>query len=125
MDEIVAELHKVAPARRRKFRAVFSTACFGATHLDGWLDAGFKVASGSPGIYADSALSFPAFLAPWANGTTFEVAVAAANAADPLRGQEALAKEFFRSKGRPDEANEVNSVRVIKGNGFLKMDSAP
>ena len=43
---------------RGKLRVLFSTACYGKTHLDSWIAAGFNEASGSVGIYADSAVSY-------------------------------------------------------------------
>ena len=73
---------RLSPARLAKLRIVFSTACFGETHLDMWTDVGFTEASGAEGIYADSAVSYAPFLTAWAAERTFAEAVAAANAAD-------------------------------------------
>ena len=92
-----------------------------ATHRGEWRDAGFEAASGSTGIYADSATSYPAFLAAWAIGAKFSDAVAAANNADPLRASDNAARVWFNSQGKPEKANQVNSHRVISGNGDLKI----
>lgn len=121
-DELAQKLHTIPANQRKKFRAVFSTACFGRTHIDGWLEGGFQVASGSRGIYADSALSFPAFLAAWSAGLSFDTAVGAANASDPLRTQDNLAREWFRSQNRIASARLVDSTRVIGGNGKITIN---
>jgi hypothetical protein len=116
--DIVSHLN---PTERAKLRIVFSTACFGATHRTAWLNSGFKAASGSTGIYSDSATSYPAFLAAWIIEAKFSDAVAAANAADPLRISDNAARVWFNSQGKPDFANQVNSNRVVSGNGALKI----
>ncbi len=122
---LVADKIKAIPAAyRRKFRMVFSTACFGASHIDEWLDCGFKVASGSEQVYADSLVSFPAFLGTWVMGGSFNDAVNAANIADPLRVQDGLAKPVMEAMGSP-YANQVNSTRRIGGNGNLRISSIP
>jgi hypothetical protein len=102
---------------------VFSTACFGQTHLNAWIDGGFRVASGSRGIYADSALSFPVFLGAWSAGVGFAQAVQAANAADPAHIQDGLAKNWYEGRGLSSFASQVNSVRVVRGNGGLNINS--
>lgn len=107
--------------QRGKLRIVFSTACIGASHRGEWRDAGFKAVSGSTGIYADSATSYPAFLGAWVVGAKFSDAVAAANNADPLRTSDNAARLWFNSQGKPEKANQVDSHRVISGNGDLKI----
>lgn len=108
---------------RAKLRMVFSTACFGASHNARWLEAGFKVASGGKRIYADSATSYPAFLGTWALGATFGVAVAAANASDPLRLQDNAAKVLLRNEGFPNP--DVDSTRVVSGASSLTIGTMP
>ncbi len=110
-------------ADRAKLRMVFSTACFGASHNARWLEAGFKVASGGKRIYADSATSYPAFLGTWALGATFGVAVAAANASDPLRLQDNAAKVLLRNEGFPNP--DVDSTRVVSGASSLTIGTMP
>jgi len=117
-----AILAALSTSDRAKLRVVFSTACFGATHRDGWLASGFKAASGSKGVYADSGTSFPAFLTVWSTGQSFSTAVKAANDSDPLRLQDKEAVSVMKSFGTPDKfVNDVDSVRVLKGNGDLNI----
>jgi len=122
MSDVSADIISHLNATERgKLRIVFSTACFGATHRSEWLNAGFKAASGSTGIYADSATSYPAFLASWIIEAKFSDAVAAANNVDPLRLSDNAARLWFNSQGKPEKANLVNSTRVTSGNGALKI----
>ena len=125
MDDVAASLRRLSAGQRKKFRSVFSTACFGGTHLDAWLDSGFKVASGSVGIYADSALSTPAFLAAWGAGRTFGQGVQAANASDFGDFQDKLAREWFKKNDRASSAERVNSTRETKGDADITINSLP
>jgi hypothetical protein len=126
MDQVKADIvGNLTAAQRGKLRMIFSTACFGSTHRSKWRDAGFKTASGSQGIYADSALSYPAFLGSWIIGTNFSGAVGVANAADVFRVSDNAAKAWFDSKDRHDLANQVNSNRVVSGSSSLTIGTMP
>ena len=115
----------LSPAKRAKLRIVFSTACFGATHLDSWIGAGFTEASGAEGIYADSAVSYAPFLVAWAAERTFAQAVAAANAADVLDAADNVAKAFYLAQNKPDSAAKIDSDRVRAGTGTSRIYSTP
>ena len=126
MDQVKADLvNNLTAAQRSKLRMIFSTACFGSSHRTKWRDAGFKTASGSQGIYADSALSYPAFLGSWIVGANFSTAVGVANAADALRISDNAAKAWFNSKNRQDLANQVNSNRLVSGSSSLTIGTMP
>jgi hypothetical protein len=119
------EIQKKLPTSSRgKLRILFSTACFGQTHINGWLQAGFEAASGSKAVYADSALSYPVFLGNWAAGQTFANAVAAANGADPLHVQDNVAKKVMEH-WNSSFASQVDSTRVIGGAGSTTLSSTP
>jgi hypothetical protein len=111
-------------AKRAKLRMVFSTACYGASHNAGWLSAGFKAASGSKKIYADSALSFPAFLGAWALNMTFSQSVSAANLADAAHVQDTAAKGVLFAAGYSNWS-DVDSTRVVAGNGSIRISTMP
>ena len=84
----------------------------------------FNVASGSKGVYADSGTSYPAFLAAWISGQSFAAAVKAANDSDLLRLQDKASALAMKSFGTPEKfINDVDSVRVVKGNGDLKIST--
>jgi hypothetical protein len=139
MGQVEEALLRIPNANRRKLRMLFSTACFSASHNEAWLRTGFEVVSGSIGVYADSLLSFPAFLSLWVGGATFKTAIDAANATDPLRIQDNLAIQKFEAAAREkraegnvesaeyysDLARKTNSFRRISGDGDLKIFSAP
>jgi hypothetical protein len=115
---------RLSSARRAKLRMVFSTACFGETHLDMWSDVGFTEASGAEGIYADSAVSYAPFLTAWATERTFAEAVAMANAADVGNAADNAARAFYQARNKP-EAALVDSDRVRAGTGTTRIYSTP
>jgi hypothetical protein len=120
---VKVDLNGLSASTRAKFRAVFSTACFGATHRSMWKDIGFSVADGSAGIYADSALSFPPMVGKWAAEGTFAEAVQLANTVgDPADN---LAKAYYNTIGQPNDAAQVDSTRTIAGNGLVRIYSLP
>lgn len=104
----------VSASRRAKFRMLFSTACFGESHRSAWRNMGFKVASGSREVYADSALSYQPFLSGWRNYGTFYSAVKSANDADPLRIQDGIASGLLWAAGS-SAWDDVDSVRLRSG----------
>jgi len=108
---------------RRKFRTVFSTACFGETHLGMWTGVGFDVASGSRGIYADSALSFGPMLGRWASEGTFGEAIQLANTVG--LPADAAARAFYQAHGPAGNASCVNSRRAIVGHETTRIYSTP
>ena len=114
---------RLSPARLAKLRIVFSTACFGETHLDMWTDVGFTEASGAEGIYADSAVSYAPFLTAWAAERTFAEAVAAANAADVGNAADQAARAFYLARNLPVPAAQVDSDRVRAGTGTTRVYS--
>ena len=118
-------LNGLTATQRAKLRMVFSTACFGATHRASWIAAGFDVASGARGIYADSAASYVPFLSAWALGQSFNSAIAVANGIDFFRVTDNLAKAYYNSKNQGDLAVLVDSVRVKSGDTGLTVDGNP
>ena len=117
---------QITPAARlEKLRIVFSTACIGHSHRDAWMKVGFTAASGSKGIYADSAVSYVPFLSAWAGEKTFAQAIDAANKADPHDVADNLAKAFYRAAGQGDRVDGVDSERVYSGDGRTRIYSNP
>ena len=125
-DEVLAALTGgLTASARRKLRVLFSTACFGKTHLDMWIAAGFNEASGSVGVYADAEVSYLPFLRAWASEKTFAAAVAAANDADPLNLADGAARLYYESVGKPGGAAQVNSDRSRSGSGSTRIYTTP
>jgi len=119
-DDLLSHL---SSAQRAKLRIVFSTACFGASHRTGWLGAGFKAASGSLGIYADSASSYVPFLGAWALGQSFSSSINIANLADPFHFWDGIANSTLLAN--TPFAGQANSTRVISGSSGLTIDGNP
>jgi hypothetical protein len=110
---------------RSKFRMLFSTACYGETHTNMWRNVGFDCASGAEGIYADSEVSLTPFLHAWETEKTFTESINIANRADVGNVADELAKAYYRAQQRNDTANDINSNRVVRGNGNLRIYSVP
>lgn len=77
-DEILAIPSPNGP-RPTKLRALYSDACYGASHMADWLRAGFRVASGSDGVDGNWSLDLHRFMAAWRKGKTFGAAIGKAN----------------------------------------------
>jgi hypothetical protein len=123
---VLHALLSLPAAARRKLRMVFSTACFGRSHLDMWTAAGFTDASGARGVYADSAVSYAPFLTAWALEQTFAEAVDAANAGDVGDAADGVARAFYDADGDPDtSAASIDSTRVREGTGASRLYSMP
>ncbi|MFN0244862.1 MAG: hypothetical protein ACKVWV_18415 [Planctomycetota bacterium] len=125
MSEVKSALLELPESVRNKFRALFSTACVGKTHLAMWLSVGFDCADGAVGTYADSAVSFAPMLAKWASESTFSKAVAAANAADVGNVADNLAIAYYHATGQPEMAEGVDSTRSVAGFGQTRIYSKP
>ena len=124
-DQVLGVLDDIPQATRNKFRMLFSTACFGNTHSQMWLNAGFACASGSEGVYADSEYSLLPFLESWANRNTFRGAVGFANTGVVGNRGDDIAREYYRNTGKTDRVGEINSHRIVSGNGNLRIYSKP
>jgi hypothetical protein len=112
-------------ADRAKLRVVFSTACFGESHRTAWREAGFKTVSGSREIYADSASSYLPFLSSWAVGSPFGIAVTAANVAGLQSGWDLAASAWYLGRGKPVEASQIDSFRLMTGSTGLTIATMP
>ncbi|HEY9780195.1 MAG TPA: hypothetical protein V6D09_08680 [Leptolyngbyaceae cyanobacterium] len=64
--------HKI----NKKLRLLYSTACYGASHANDFVDAGFKAASGAVGVNTNSPYEYPIVLTMWASGSKFREAIA-------------------------------------------------
>jgi len=118
-------LSDMPEAVRAKLRMCFSTACYGETHTDTWLAAGFTDAAGARGMYADSAVSYAPFLTAWAAERSFREAVAAANAADVGDIADSAARAYYLAQGKPEKAADIDSTRYGRGGGASRIYTTP
>ena len=106
-DEIRAENLK------NRLRLVYSVACYGYSHTDDWIKAGFRTASGARRVNASSATDYPAQLISWVGGKAYRDCVKAGNS-QPGRG---IADQAAKVMGFSD----ADSYKRIRGNGDLKI----
>jgi len=98
-----------------KLRWLHSTACYGSTHAQDFVDLGFRTATGSIAVNADSAYAYPIVLSLYGNNTTVSDTINQANNPNMLAIQDAAA----RMKGFSD----VNSKKLVKGQSDTRISS--
>jgi hypothetical protein len=96
------------PEAKNKLRFLYSDACWGRFHLDSWLLAGFKVASGSIGVDANQSVDLRRFLKHWMVGKTFSEAISFANRAPVTKLTDALIRK-------------ANSIKLTSGDGGIRF----
>lgn len=87
-----------------KLRIAYNTACFGQSHIQDFLNAGFKVASGARAVNANGATEYPIFLQTMALGLPFGLAIANGNLPGVNAAADELARQFVKSE--PVESNK-------------------
>ena len=105
-----------------KLRLVYSTACYGATHNDNFLQAGFKTAIGALGVNTNSAFELPMLLNLWALGKNLKDALRLGDKPATRRLADEAAKAYGRLGDLP-WVDEVNSQKVLSGNALLTIET--
>jgi hypothetical protein len=118
-------LDLLGEAQRHRLRAVISTACYGASHVDAWLRAGFVAATGARGIYADGLTSVPVMFRAWAERRTLEQCVQSGNDDPTRRAQDWLASRYYAVTGRRRQSGRVDSTRVLGGSRTVTIQADP
>ena len=101
-------------ALKGKLRLCYSTACYGQSHADSLIGAGFSAVIGSIGVNANSATELPILLRHWTRTDT--IAEALRHADDPIL--RAIADTIAR-RTFPD----ANSEKILLGDGSITIDS--
>ncbi|MBN2090704.1 hypothetical protein JW964_13920 [candidate division KSB1 bacterium] len=101
----------------RKLRILYSTACFGQSHLHDFIYAGFRVACGAISVNANTAIEYPLFMTHWLSNSTFSTSVMAAHQLDGIMTK--VQDEIANGQGFPD----ANSFKIILGKGYTKITS--
>lgn len=99
-----------------KLRMLYSGACYGKTHADKFVKAGFNTAVGAARINANSATEYPIVLTMWAAGSTIAKAVAVGENPMTRIPADAVAREI-------GGFSDVNSDKDIVGDGNLTISS--
>lgn len=116
-NELAASLASI-PGLSPKLRALYSAACFGASHAEDWLSAGFRVAAGSEGNNANTAYELPTFLGLWARGASYGEALTAGDSPDQRRIYDDYAI-------RLNLVETANSHKLIRGLGDVRINTLP
>jgi hypothetical protein len=98
-----------------RLRLLYSTACYGATHAQDFVKAGFRSASGAVGVCANGPYEFPTQLNNWGKNKTYKSVVTAGNNPLFLTIHDAAAKTVGFS--------DVNSEKVIFGKMYTRITS--
>lgn len=112
---------QITSAGAKNLHALYSTACYGASHAPNFISAGFKVAAGAVGVNCNALTEYPLFVSRWILGWTFKKALDPDNSpAD--KAQDDLAKAMGFSAAN----STANSTKKIYGREdleFNKLDS--
>ncbi|HEX8369864.1 MAG TPA: hypothetical protein VF604_15065 [Pyrinomonadaceae bacterium] len=105
-----------------KLRLFYSTACYGFSHADDFVDAGFKAAVGAKKVNANAAAEVPVLFTMWAGGARLGNAVGAG--ASPITRLPAdQAARWFGRINKTGWRDDVNSDKIIIGNDSIKITS--
>lgn len=105
-----------------KLRLIYSTACYGASHNDDFLQAGFKTAIGALGVNSNSAFEFPLLLNLWALGKNVKESLKLGDKPATRKLADEAAKFFGRASNLP-WVKEVNSHKLLSGNAELTIET--
>lgn len=100
---------------KHQLRLLYSTACYGATHADDFVEAGFRVVSGAKGINANGPVDYPVQLHEWGRNKRYQAVVNAGNQRLGIWTHDAIA----RALGFED----VNSEKIIAGKNYTRITS--
>jgi hypothetical protein len=105
-----------APARA-KLRMLYSTACYGLSHAQAFVDGGFIAACGAIGECANGPVEYPQVLALWSHSHTFRDAVD--------KGDDPATRVIFDTVAKWSGFPHANSDKEIKGNASVTIDTVP
>ena len=96
---------------------LYSTACFGLSHAQPFVDAGFAAACGATGQCANGPVEYPQVLSMWSQGNTFKDSV--------NKGDDPSTRRIFDAAAWLSGFRQANSDKEIKGNLTVTIDSLP
>ncbi|WP_141735007.1 hypothetical protein [Oligoflexus tunisiensis] len=99
-----------------KLRALYSTACYGKSHAEGFLNAGFSVVNGAEKVNTNSPHDYPAFMNAWKSGATFDAAQEDGNSPEWIA--------FYDSIAQAAGFDDVGSYKVVEGDGQMTINEA-
>ena len=111
LSNLVTGNRRIVPA---KMHALYSTACYAASHIPHFLKMGFKSASGALAVNANGAFEYPVFVQYWPAGEAFGAALSKANHLPGIL----ISDRYAKKMGHTD----VNSRKQISGNLGLTIN---
>lgn len=111
--ELSKQIRAVNPAS--KLRLLYSTACYGASHAQDFVDAGFRTVCGAKGVCANGPYEFPTQLLHWGSNQTYRSTVKAGN--NPVF--RAIHDHAAKLLGFSD----VDSEKIIVGRKYIRISS--
>jgi hypothetical protein len=100
---------------KHRLRLLYSTACYGATHADDFIEAGFRVVSGAKGVNANGPVDYPTQLHEWGEDKRYSAVVNAGNNRLGIWTHDAIA----RALGFDD----VDSEKIVRGKKYTRITS--
>jgi len=100
-----------------RLRLLYSTACYGGSHAQDFVDAGFCTASGAKGTNANAAHDYSLQLGTWALRKPYEKALRA--------GNKKIFVELYDGIARKMGFDDVDSRKIVKGDKDITIDSNP
>lgn len=115
VEELKSKLHSSGEGSLlNKLGLLYNLSCYGASHINSFLDLGFQVVVGSRSVNANAELEYPWVLQMLATGSSVEVAFSQPNS----RGWLKFADGPIRWLGRKQNSflKDTDSYKVIGGN---------
>lgn len=105
---------------RGKLRLLYSTCCYGDSHSADWISAGFDTAIGARKVNANAAVELAPMLSLWQ--FNFKVSECLAPTIPPT-GPNDTATRIYGQANHLSWVNDVDSSKVTRGNGNLRISS--
>jgi len=111
-NEFISIASFCALFHNHNLRLVYSTACYGKSHLQEWMKVNAQSAIGAEGINGNALTEYPFFLYYWKKGCSATKALQKATFKNMNPLQDFTARKIFGFRN-------VNSNKSILGNAFL------
>ena len=111
--ELGEHLRAASPVGR--LRLLYSTACYGASHAEDFIRAGFRTASGALAVCANGPYDLPAQLLAWGSLQTYKSALVA--------GNNPVFRLIHDNAAKLMGFADVNSEKIIAGKKYTRITS--
>ena len=103
-----------------KLRLLYNTSCYGDSHSQDFIGAGFDAAIGSKKVNANAAVELPVLLSIWQFDNKLSDCLAPTI---PLTPPSDAATTVYGQAQNTSWKNDVNSTKVLRGNGQIKIST--